>query len=221
MQKICSRCRIVKDYEGFYKSRNRKYGLHAWCKSCKQATKNLEKCRENQRKRRLADPEKYKETNRKWRLDNREKSRELDRKWRLANPEKRRESERKWVLANLEKRRENHNKWMSRRRREDPAFKILTGLRTRICVALKEGSKSCRTLELLGCSIEFFRSHLESSFQPGMTWENYGPTWHVDHIRPCASFDLSNPAQQKDCFHWSNCQPLFAKENLQKGDKWK
>jgi hypothetical protein len=52
-----------------------------------------------------------------------------------------------------------------------------------------------------------------------MTWENYGPVWHVDHIRPCASFDLTDPAQQRECFHFSNLQPLFAAENLAKGDK--
>lgn len=52
-----------------------------------------------------------------------------------------------------------------------------------------------------------------------MTWENYGPVWHVDHIRPCASFDLQDPAQQRECFNFKNLQPLFAKENLKKGDR--
>jgi hypothetical protein len=53
-----------------------------------------------------------------------------------------------------------------------------------------------------------------------MTWDNYGPVWHVDHKRPCASFDFSDPVQQRLCWHWTNLQPLFAAENLSKGDKW-
>ncbi len=53
-----------------------------------------------------------------------------------------------------------------------------------------------------------------------MTWENYGPVWHVDHIRPCAKFDLTDHDQQRACFHWTNLQPLFAKDNLQKNAKF-
>jgi hypothetical protein len=56
-------------------------------------------------------------------------------------------------------------------------------------------------------------------FRPGMTWENYGPVWHVDHIKPCAKFDLTDPDQQRACFHFSNLQPLFADENLRKGGR--
>ena len=60
--------------------------------------------------------------------------------------------------------------------------------------------------------------HLEAQFKPGMTWDNYGlKGWHVDHIRPCASFDLRDPEQQRRCFHYTNLQPLWAEENLKKG----
>lgn len=53
-----------------------------------------------------------------------------------------------------------------------------------------------------------------------MDWENYGKVWQVDHVRPCASFDLTNPEQQRSCFHWTNLQPLFVHENLIKGSSW-
>lgn len=61
-----------------------------------------------------------------------------------------------------------------------------------------------------------FKTHLAALFRPGMTWENYG-IWHVDHIKACAKFDLSLPAQQKICFHYSNLQPLWALDNIRKG----
>jgi len=78
-----------------------------------------------------------------------------------------------------------------------------------------------KTMELAGCSLEDLMKHLESKFAEGMTWENYGiKGWHIDHIRPCASFDLEDPEEQKKCFHWSNLQPLWAVDNLKKSDKW-
>ena len=67
--------------------------------------------------------------------------------------------------------------------------------------------------------MEFFMKYIEAQFKPGMTWERYGE-WHVDHIRPCASFDLTDPKQQKICFHYSNLQPLWAADNIKKGAKW-
>jgi hypothetical protein len=87
---------------------------------------------------------------------------------------------------------------------------------------IKTQTPSLGTLELLGCTIQELKIHLESQFEEGMSWENYSKAgWHVDHIRPCASFDLTDPTQQKQCFHYSNLQPLWAKDNLSKGSKWK
>jgi hypothetical protein len=81
--------------------------------------------------------------------------------------------------------------------------------------------KSSNTINLLGCSLEEARKHLESQFKEGMTWENHGNKgWHIDHIRPCASFDLTDIEQQRDCFNYKNLQPLWWNENLSKGDKW-
>ena len=60
------------------------------------------------------------------------------------------------------------------------------------------------------------RKHLEQLFKPGMAWDNYG-LWHIDHKKPCASFNLSDTAQQKACFHHTNLQPLWANANLRKG----
>lgn len=74
-------------------------------------------------------------------------------------------------------------------------------------------------MELIGCTVEQLRIHLEDQFLPGMSWENYGE-WEVDHRRPCGSFDLREEAQQRECFHYSNLQPMWAPDNASKGAKW-
>lgn len=79
--------------------------------------------------------------------------------------------------------------------------------------------KATKTFELLGCTSKQLKQYLESQFQEGMTWENYGygdDKWYIDHIIPCASFDLSNLEQQKICFHYTNLQPLWQFDNLKK-----
>ena len=109
---------------------------------------------------------------------------------------------------------------LERRLRGLARKKIIRILRRRLQAAFSAGrefSKMAR--DLLGCEIPHLRAHLESRWKPGMSWENYGfYGWHIDHIVPCAKFDLSDPEQQKACFHWTNLQPLWAKENLKKRD---
>ena len=86
-------------------------------------------------------------------------------------------------------------------------------LRSRIHHALDGKVKASTTMSLVGCPIESLFQHLEKQFQEGMTWENRGK-WHIDHIRPCYTFDLSQPEQQRACFHYTNLRPLWAKDNL-------
>ena len=100
----------------------------------------------------------------------------------------------------------------------DPNFKIRSNVSRRINSAIHNGSKSARTLELLGCSIKQLKESLEDDFEAGMTWDNYGE-WHIDHIEPCSSFDLTDPFYQKICFNWMNLQPLWARDNIAKGSK--
>lgn len=136
------------------------------------------------------------------------------------------------AVYSREHRKENREK--SRRYRErnpgawknryhsDPAFRIATLLRSRIRKALKwsVAAKSNTTKSLLGCPIIWLEAWFESLFKPGMSWENQGLVWHIDHIKPCAEFDLTDPEQQRICFHWTNLQPLFALDNLRKSDSY-
>jgi len=127
------------------------------------------------------------------------------------------------IDSNREKRRIKSLKYQNNRYKIDEWYKIKQCLRSRIIQALsKQGTyKKCRTMDIVGCSKEYLKQHLESQFQDGMSWDNYGLYgWHIDHIRPCASFDLTDPEQQKECFHYSNLQPLWAEDNLKKGAKY-
>ncbi len=95
------------------------------------------------------------------------------------------------------------------------------------CVVCKEdkslndfkGYKNSSSEILLGCSIPNYKIYLERQFEKGMTWKNHGK-WHIDHIRPCASFDLTRESEQLKCFNYKNTQPLWAIDNLIKNDKY-
>lgn len=80
--------------------------------------------------------------------------------------------------------------------------------------------KSLGTLELIGCTKLELQQHIQSQFKDGMAWNNYGTLWEVDHIRPCASFDLTKPEDQRACFHYTNLRPLNKSENRKKHAWW-
>jgi hypothetical protein len=101
---------------------------------------------------------------------------------------------------------------------KNPKNKIIKSLRDRLKAFILQGRavKFMRSANLCGCELDFLRGYIEAKFLPGMTWENHGK-WHLDHIRPCATFDLLNVDEQRACFHYSNLQPLWALDNIRKG----
>jgi len=85
--------------------------------------------------------------------------------------------------------REQRRRYKKKRFKNDIEFRILHRLRTRMLLVLKGQKKLKSSMNLLGCSPEYLKEHLESKFKPGMSWGNYGiKGWHIDHIKPCASF---------------------------------
>lgn len=133
-------------------------------------------------------------------------------KWYQQNKEKVINAATRWNFANRTK--INARKY--KRYRNDVNFKIADILRSRVAKFLKNGS----AFDALGCTLDQFKNYLESKFQPGMTWDNWSKTgWHIDHIRPLSSFDLTDPVQFAAATHYSNLQPLWAKDNLAKGAK--
>jgi hypothetical protein len=124
----------------------------------------------------------------------------------------------KWYEANKVRIAAKNKVYKRNKLETDKYFRLCKNLRRRVLMALKRKIKSEPTQKLLGASFEKVRNHLSSLFKEGMSWDNYGK-WHVDHIRPCASFDLNQEDQQHQCFHYTNLQPLWAIDNLKKSDK--
>lgn len=109
-----------------------------------------------------------------------------------------------------------------KRRKNNIDYRIKSRLRDRLRDALKSQSikKQYHTIDLLGCSIIELKALIENKFKDGMTWSNYGKNgWHIDHIKPCCSFNLLKKEEQEKCFHYTNLQPLWQRENLQKSGK--
>ena len=145
--------------------------------------------------------------NKKWYYDNIERAKQTNKIYRKGKG--------KEILAEARRKLDRKN------RKEDPNYRMTKNLRLRVRNALKGLGKSAKTMELIGCTIPELWKHLERcpSWEPWMTRENYGKMWHVDHIKPCASFNLLNSAQQYKCFRYTNLQPLEAIANMKKGSK--
>jgi hypothetical protein len=139
--------------------------------------------------------------------------------------ERARERNKENSRANRRERSKAHVEWVKRRRREDPGFKAIRNLRSRLYYAVvraQSGQKTASAADLVGCTPQELVAYLESLFLPGMSWDNYSlHGWHIDHIKPCAAFDLTDPEQQRECFHYTNLQPLWCEENRAKSDLWK
>lgn len=141
--------------------------------------------------------------------------------WNVVNKDRISAYNKSYRLNNYDRLKKYDREYEKNKKRNNDKHRILCVLRTRLWGAVKkcDGVKK-PTIELLGCEVDYFIKYMESLFTAGMTWDNYGKYgWHIDHIIPCASFDLTNPDQQKACFHYTNLQPLWEFDNLSKSDK--
>lgn len=127
---------------------------------------------------------------------------------------------REWMAANKVRARATFNAIRRRRKASDVNYRLAESLRNRLYMAIKAGATQGDAVRLLGCSIQELREHIERQFSPGMTWGNWSRHgWHIDHIRPLSSFDLSDPEQARIACHHANLRPLWAAENISKGAK--
>tara|TARA_R100001530_G_C4254503_1_gene138774 strand:+ start:64 stop:693 length:630 start_codon:yes stop_codon:yes gene_type:complete len=209
MNHLDNRVKFFKEYylknKGRIKERQKEYHL-----------KNKKRITERTKKYYLKNKKRIRERQKKYHLKNKEYMKEYKKEYYLKNKEATKARNKKWKLENKEHTR-NHER---NRYQTDINFRLLKNCRGRVLRALKFNPKSARTMELIGCTIDELRQHLESKFKPWMTWKNHGlGGWDIDHISPCAKFDFTDPEQQKICFHYTNLQPLEHIANIKKGVK--
>lgn len=222
--KTCRKCLLIKDKILFDKREQERSSCV--CKACislinkDYRKRNPNKLKEYNKLRHIKEREKNLEYQRTYRKNNKEvlakKDSERKKKAMLENPEKIREYKRKSSKKNKVKTYQKNRTKL----KEDINYKLSTILRQRINKALTGNYKSGSAVKDLGCCISEFKIYLESKFQVGMTWENYGRYgWHIDHIIPLSYYNLSIREQFLKACHYTNLQPLWALENLQKGNR--
>lgn len=184
--------------------------------------KNKESLREEQRLYTAKNSSKNVLRVKVWRENNKEKRGLSDRKRYNSDPAKVKKYLRDWVRKNPDKRNNYVKNWKNSGSEGALRVRLSGNLRRRLLHALKGSPKSKSSMRLIGCSTAELKLHLENRFSEGMSWDSYGKgseCWNVDHIKPCAHFDLRNPDEQSACFHYTNLQPLWELENTLKGCK--
>ena len=192
MAKKCSNCKRTKVDSDFYFRSDKLHLLQSHCKKCiliKRA---------------------------KYRLENIQRFKKKDKIYHFNNRDQR--------LAYLKKYQQKHkaerSKWDKNKRTTDIHYALRSRLHNRIRMALKNNSKHSTSTILLGCEISYFKKYFMSKFKDSMDWESFlSGKIHIDHIISCSLFDLSKTKDQKKCFHYTNLQPLWAKDNLRKSNK--
>ena len=191
--KKCKICNVSKSTDNFYTfKRNTKNGVSTYMKPYCKACESKKTA--------------------KWNKDNRAKRKKTMRKSyhraKLGVQRKPRQTHEEIMAKSLQYRRKRY--------RTDPTYRLLKNLRSRVRSALNGNRKSAATQALLGIRVDECRKYIEAMFTEGMSWDS---NIHIDHIVPCASFDMSDPEQQRKCFHYTNLQPLWGPENLKKSDR--
>lgn len=191
MCKECNKCKQLKPLKDFYKDTTKKDGFGYTCKTC---ALNLIKTLYYQKNK---------------------KDRTL---YYHKNREKIRKKQKEYEIKTRTKRRKYFRVWEKNKLKNDPIYKIRKYIGNRLRSALKRQRKNQSILDICGIGLEAVRIHIEKQFKEGMSWDNYGK-WHIDHIIPISSFDLSDERELKKACHYSNLQPLWAEENLKKSNR--
>jgi hypothetical protein len=203
--KYCAKCQKTKKSKFFNKNSRNKSGLSDYCIKC----------------------------NRLYTKNNRGSKSAYDKKYRIKNLERKRRYERQYYKDHYPEIKQKRKKYNDKirhitnkrhrdRRKNDINFRILGILRSRVKNALKGLVKQYKSRQLLGCSIPYLKLHLSKSAPEGFSWDIFnGRQYHIHHIKPCSSFDLTKKEQQIKCFHYTNLKIMIAVDNLRLGNRVK
>jgi len=201
--KKCTMCGIEKELNDFYKNKSTKDGLTYSCKKC--------------------DNIRFK----KHREKNKNKFKEKRRLYYQSNIEKEKIVKLKYYQKNKKDIIKKQAVYVKNKIKTNPEYALKSKTVSRIASIIRDGklnnfqgSKSERVIELLGCSLKEYSIYMENLFTEGMSWKNHGLYgWHIDHIKPLSSFNLNDEVELHKAFHYTNTQPLWAIDNLKKGNK--
>jgi hypothetical protein len=219
--KPCNLCKIIKPLTEFNNRKESKDGKNWRCRDCvklKYKPKSKEKGRVHTAAYAKRNPEKVKESYKKYYVKNKDAI-AAKRKESLKNPEIK---EMHRQVQERHKKKRNATRSVRRRACKDPKQKmanILRGRFQKVIVRLKKGTKLCSWRDLIGCTLEQAKIHIEQQFTEGMSWENHGNgenKWNVDHIKPLHKFDLTDIEEQRQAFHYTNIRPLWFIENIKR-----
>jgi len=220
-RKICSKCLIEKDVSEFGKSNKTKSGLRSECKKCRVIFQqnNKDKLKEYHKNHYTKNREKKLDYQKKYYSEHSEKIISYQKNYFNSNKEKKIKYLDEYKTKNYNKIITYKRKYEKQKREEDSLFKLKQTLRCRIRLFLKSKGlkKSGKTFYFVGCSPSFLKEYLEKQFTNGMSWDLVGKNIHIDHIIPLSSAKTEEEIY-KLC-HYTNLQPLWAKDNLKKGSK--
>jgi hypothetical protein len=218
--KVCKKCNQLLYLENYNKNKSKKDGLDIYCKSCviekskkyRTLKSKIVLSSQNNKICTICTLEKPKSEFCKM------KSQSDGLNYWCKSCTKEKTKSRDWYKNQYSSKKK---KWNQQKYNLDLNYKLKSNLRCRINSILQKQKtyKNNNTLKYLGCSLEFYKQYLEQQFQPDMTWENHGILWEIDHIKPCASFNLVLEENIYKCFNYINTQPLYKSHNRSKKDK--
>lgn len=224
--KVCTKCGVEKLYEEFRKQTGGKFGLRGQCKQCEREYQHANK--ERQKQYQMNNAEAIREQRKRYREKNQSIIKQKKAQYYMENRDTILAKNRKYYIEHAgdiaayrkiyyaENRTEIARKYRiySIRLRANIIYKLKNRLRKRLNNAINNNAKIASHIRDLGCSIDELKTYLESQFQEGMTWYNYGTEWHIDHIIPFQFCDLENPDHQRLVCHYTNLRPMWAAENI-------
>jgi hypothetical protein len=223
MQKACSVCYEIKTLECFYNKTSGKFGKEGMCKQCKIAKYSDTRTKyykTYQRKRSWVSNNVYNEDEVK--LCSTCQAEKPLSEFYYDSSCNIFQGRCKSCISDARKSdvcKQKCREWKTKRR-SDPGYRLLNALCSRIWSIVKGKANHSNLLqEYIGCSLKHLKQWLAFQFEEGMTFDNYGSEWHVDHVRPCASFDLFDIVEVRKCTHWTNLRPCWRLENIKKSAK--